>query len=200
MALIGKTLPKYKADQLRVLKGEPLDLPPDGYPAVIELWATWCGPCRQVAPHLSNIARKYRDKGLKVMGLSLDDVSPTLHQFVASQGDKMDYTVAVDQYGRAGQVLMSAARVSGIPHAFVLDDKGIVQYHGHPADPQFERAVKQVVASHKSSQPQAVKQSREELSGMPVRELKTMLQSRNISFAGVTEKPELVQLVWEQCH
>ena len=52
--------------------------------------------------------------------------------------------VAVDQYGRAGQVLMSAARVSGIPHAFVLDDKGIVQYHGHPADPQFERAVKQV--------------------------------------------------------
>lgn len=52
--------------------------------------------------------------------------------------------VAVDQYGRAGQVLMSAARVSGIPHAFVLDDQGIVQYHGHPADPQFERAVKQV--------------------------------------------------------
>ena len=41
-----------------------------------------------------------------------------------------------------------------------------------------------MVASHKSSQPQAVKQSREELSGMPVRELKTMLQSRNISFAG----------------
>ena len=53
-----------------------------------------CGPCRQVAPHLSNIARKYRDKGLKVIGLSLDDVSPTLHQFVASQGDKMDYTVS----------------------------------------------------------------------------------------------------------
>ena len=29
------------ADQLRVLKGEPLDLPPDGYPAIVELWATW---------------------------------------------------------------------------------------------------------------------------------------------------------------
>ena len=52
-----------------------------------------CGPCRQVAPHLSNIARKYRDKGLKVIGLSLDDISPSLHQFVASQGDKMGYTV-----------------------------------------------------------------------------------------------------------
>ena len=52
--------------------------------------------------------------------------------------------VAVDQYGRAGQVLMAAARVSGIPHAFVLDDEGIVRHHGHPADPQFERAVRQV--------------------------------------------------------
>lgn len=55
--------------------------------------------------------------------------------------------VAVDQYGRAGQVLMAAARVSGIPHAFVLDDEGIVRYHGHPASPQLERAVSQVCAT-----------------------------------------------------
>ena len=42
----------------------------------------------------------------------------------------------------------------------------------------------QVVESHKPSQPPAAKQSREELSEMPVRDLKTMLQSRNISFIG----------------
>ena len=56
----------------------------------------------------------------------------------------MVFQVAVDQYGRAGQVLMAAAHVSGIPHAFVLDDEGVVQYHGHPANPEFERIVKQV--------------------------------------------------------
>lgn len=52
-----------------------------------------CGPCQQVFPHLSYIARKYREKGLKVIGLSLDELSLALNQFVQSQGDKMDYTV-----------------------------------------------------------------------------------------------------------
>ena len=48
----------------------------------------------------------------------------------------------------------------------------------------------QVVESHKAQQPQAIAQSREELSEMPVRALKTMLQSKNISFAGcVTSYP-----------
>ena len=54
-----------------------------------------CGPCRQVFPHLSRIAHKYRDRGLKVIGLSLDDASPGLQQFVHSQGDKMDYSVSL---------------------------------------------------------------------------------------------------------
>ena len=50
--------------------------------------------------------------------------------------------VVMDPYGRAGQVLMTAAHVSGIPHAFVVDDEGTVQHHGHPADPSFEAAVR----------------------------------------------------------
>ena len=48
----------------------------------------------------------------------------------------------MDPYGRAGQVLMTAAHVSGIPHAFVVDGQGTVQHHGHPADPSFEAAVR----------------------------------------------------------
>ena len=39
---------------------------------------------------------------------------------------------------------MSAANVSGIPHSFVVDAAGIVKFQGHPADPAFEQAVKQV--------------------------------------------------------
>ncbi|CAK0785789.1 hypothetical protein CVIRNUC_009000 [Coccomyxa viridis] len=202
MAMVGKTLPHYPAGSLKILKGEPTDLPPNGHPAIIELWATWCGPCRQVFPHLSRIAQKYRDRGLKVIGLSLDDASPGLQHFVHSQGDKMDYTVVMDPYGRAGQVLMTAAHVSGIPHAFVVDGQGTVQHHGHPADPSFEAAVRKVVESHKPAQPQQppIPQSKEALSEMPVRELKNMLQARHISYIGVTEKPELVQLIWNKCH
>jgi len=46
-----------------------------------------------VFPHLSRLAWKYKDKGLKVIGLSIDALSTALHHFVDSQGDRMDYTV-----------------------------------------------------------------------------------------------------------
>ncbi len=45
---------------------------------------------------------------------------------------------------RVGGALMSAANVSGIPHSFVVDSAGIVKFQGHPADPNFEKAVAQV--------------------------------------------------------
>lgn len=56
----------------------------------------------------------------------------------------MDYTVAVDSGGQAAQGLMGAAGVSGIPHAFVVDAKGVIRHHGHPMEPRFEQVVKQV--------------------------------------------------------
>ncbi len=52
-----------------------------------------CGPCRTMFPHLSEIARKYKEKGLKVIGIGLEEDSTQLKQFVESQGSKMDYTV-----------------------------------------------------------------------------------------------------------
>lgn len=50
-------------------------------------------------PHLSEIARKHRDKGLKVIGISLEEPSSSLEQFVNGQGAKMDYTVLAQAVG-----------------------------------------------------------------------------------------------------
>jgi len=54
-----------------------------------------CGPCRAVFPHLSKIAKTYTDKGLVVVGISIEADSPQLDAFVARQ--QMDYTVAVSE-------------------------------------------------------------------------------------------------------
>ena len=54
-----------------------------------------CGPCRAVFPHLSKIAGAYADKGLVVLGISIEADSPQLDAFVARQ--QMDYTVAVSE-------------------------------------------------------------------------------------------------------
>ncbi len=67
--------------------------------------------------------------------------------------------VAVDPRGTAGQQLMAAAQVSGIPHAFVVDRGGIVQYSGHPMDPQFEAAVQGVRGQWVQQQIAALRQA-----------------------------------------
>src|SRR5829696_7321245 len=50
----------------------------EGKPVVLDIWATWCGPCRQEIPHLVEIAEKYRQDGLIVIGLTTED--PTEHR------------------------------------------------------------------------------------------------------------------------
>ena len=52
-----------------------------------------CGPCRQVFPHLSQIARTYAAKGLVVVSVSLEPNSPQLQKFVQQQGNNMAYAV-----------------------------------------------------------------------------------------------------------
>src|SRR3977135_3805558 len=45
----------------------------DGKPLLINFWATWCEPCRDEYPMLNELAKQYAPKGLKVVGVSMDD-------------------------------------------------------------------------------------------------------------------------------
>ncbi len=57
------------------LAGKPVNLKDwRGHPVIIEFWATWCGPCRKEMPELNEIYRRYRSKGLVILGVSLDAV------------------------------------------------------------------------------------------------------------------------------
>ena len=80
----------------------------------------------QVFPHLTRIYNERREKGLVVIGISVTD-DPGLQGFVDQQGDKMGYTVAIDQAGSAGQ-LMKRAKIQGIPHAFIVGRDGKIAY------------------------------------------------------------------------
>src|SRR5262245_49723397 len=66
---------------------------------VVEFWATWCGPCRVSIPHLTELQKKYENRGVVVVGVS-DEESSKVKPFVDEQGDKMNYTVALDRGGK----------------------------------------------------------------------------------------------------
>ena len=109
------------------VKGEPVDVSSGVH--VVEFWATWCPPCRTSIPHLTEIQEKYEDRGVKIVGISNEDLA-TVKPFVKKMGDKMAYTVAIDA-GGTSKGYMTKYGINGIPHAFVVKD-GAVVWHGHP--------------------------------------------------------------------
>lgn len=114
---------------------------------VVEFWATWCGPCRTSIPHLTELQKKFADRGVVVIGVSDEDASK-VRSFADQMGEKMDYTVAVDNNRRTSQGYMTAYGQNGIPHAFIVDLEGRVAWHGHPMsglDKALDKLAKTVV-------------------------------------------------------
>lgn len=115
------------------VKGQPVDLAAGKGKTVfvIEFWATWCPPCRQSIPHLTELQKKFKDKGV-VFAAVTDEQAPVVKEFVGKMGDKMDYAVAVDKERKTSATYLEAFGVGGIPHAFVVDKEGHIVWQGHP--------------------------------------------------------------------
>lgn len=119
---------KVVEDQLAVdfslpdLTGNMQSLP-EGEVVLLNFWATWCPPCRQEIPSMIRLYEKYKDRGLKIVAVSVDKNSEDLVKFVAEY--KMPFTVLHDidaavsqQYG-----------VFRYPETFMIDRHGIVRAH-----------------------------------------------------------------------
>jgi thiol-disulfide isomerase/thioredoxin len=100
---------------------------------VVEFWATWCPPCRESIPHLTALQKKYKDQGVVIVGVSAEE-SKVVEPFVVKQGEKMEYTVAVDKEEATTKAYLEAFGVNGIPHAFIIDREGRIAWAGHPMD------------------------------------------------------------------
>ena len=90
---------------------------------VFECWATWCGPCVALIPHVNHLHKKYYDKGLRVHGMnSWEEGRKLTVDFVKAKGKGMSYPVAYTHGSAFETEWLEAAGVEAIPHAFVVRD------------------------------------------------------------------------------
>jgi thiol-disulfide isomerase/thioredoxin len=122
------------------VKGEPVKEFEKGKVYVMEFWATWCGPCVAAMPHVTEMQKKYADKGVIVIGMNVFERDTSLTEpFVAKQGERMGYRVAMDEpdahdasAGKMAAAWMIAAGRNGIPCSFIVDRESRVAWIGHP--------------------------------------------------------------------
>lgn len=134
---VGDAAPALK---VKWVKGEEVASFQPGRVYVVEFWATWCVPCKDSIPHLTELQKKYKD--VAIIGVASSERAPaadqadkrleTLEKFVKDQGAKMDYRIAYDATRETGGAWLTAAGQTTIPTAFIVDGNGKIAYIGYP--------------------------------------------------------------------
>jgi cytochrome c biogenesis protein CcmG, thiol:disulfide interchange protein DsbE len=104
---------------LQDLEGRQLDLANyRGKVVLLNFWATWCAPCRSEIPHFVELQDTYREQGLQLIGISMDDGPKPVQEFY--RAFKMNYPVAVG----TEQVAEAYGGVLGLPITFLIGRDG----------------------------------------------------------------------------
>jgi len=180
---------------LKILKGKPVSFE-DGKVYVVEFWATWCGPCLTSIPHLTEVQKKYKDKGVTIIGITNENDIDKVKAFVSDQGEKMDYTVAVDADRKVSDGYMKAYAQRGIPTAFIVDQKGNVAWVGHPMG-GLDEILGKVVDGTFDLEAFAKEKAEKEAAAAAVRQLFTEYFSARIAGSSNEETRAIAEKIFE---
>ena len=108
-----------------------------GRVVVIDVWATWCEPCKQTLPIIDALHREYAPKGVRVYALNVDADSQDLPEFLK----KLDVhlPVLLDPNADAADCVLGVRRM---PTSFVIDQEGIVRARHEGLAPDYLKRVR----------------------------------------------------------
>ncbi len=114
-----------------------------GKTVVLNFWATWCPPCRHELPGFIEIQKEYKDKGLVILGISIDSAGINkIKSFVKKIG--INYPVLISDQ----KTVSAYGGIRGIPTTFIINSKGYItaKHVGYLSKKDLENAIKPLLS------------------------------------------------------
>lgn len=110
---------------------------------LLDFWATWCAPCRIEIPGFIELFDKYEDRGLAVLGISVDDPVEALQLF--AEDLEMDYPVLIGD--QRDDIKDAYGPLYGFPTTFLITRQGNIchKHTGFTPKEQFESEIRQLL-------------------------------------------------------
>ena len=142
---VGSPVPAYAAVSL---DGDSVSLASQrGKVVLLNVWATWCHPCRDEIPELQAIHERYGERGLELVGVSVDTESADDAIRAFMRDFRMTYPVWRDPSER----ISAQFHIVGVPATFLIDREGILRWRKtgpiQPGDATLSTAIEQALGS-----------------------------------------------------
>ena len=116
---------------LKTLSGEPIKLSSlKGKVVLVDFWASWCAPCRESMPFLEKLSKSYKDQGLVVLGVNIDNDIDAARKFLK------EMPVSFQVVNDAQKAVAKAYAPPTMPSSYIIDKRGVV----HVVHAGFRRA------------------------------------------------------------
>ena len=110
----------------------------------LDIWASWCPPCRAAFPAYDALYREYREKGFDVLAVNVDEKRSAADEFL--KGRDFQMRVLFDPKGTAP----AGFKLRGMPTSYLIDKRGAIRFsHEGFTDkllPQYRREIEQLMA------------------------------------------------------
>jgi peroxiredoxin len=138
---VGMKAPAAESRNLKAEKASLADY--RGKVVVLDFWATWCIPCKEMIPHERDMVEKFKDKPFALVSISVDEEKKELEEFLGKE--RMPWT---HWWDGPGAPFVKQWNVHTFPTIYVIDAKGVIR-HKHIRGEELEKAVEKLLAEVK---------------------------------------------------
>ncbi len=140
---IGNVLPEVSGEKLEGGIGNVSDY--RGKVLLLDVWTTWCGPCRAMTPHHIELVERLKDKPFAMLSVSCDRDKATLEEFLANNSMPWDHW-----WVEAESEFKKTLNIASFPTIYVLDAEGVIRYK-NIKDEELDQAIDTLLSESESS-------------------------------------------------